>query len=267
MASHWHQKVVLVTGGSAGLGMAIAQRFLGHGAKVAIAGRDARRLGLAARTFEQGPPNVLAVQADVTRQPEVDALIRQTIDHFGRLDVLVNNVGRSMRGEALATTPEDFQLSWDVNFLSAVRCTRAAADHLIKSRGHIVNIGSLASKSAARFLGAYPAAKFALAAYSQQLRLELSEKGVHVLLVCPGPIERLPEVRYESQTEGLPDSARKPGAGVKLRGIDRWFLAEWIIRACERRQSELVVPGRARLLFALAQLSPRLGDWLVRRMT
>jgi NAD(P)-dependent dehydrogenase (short-subunit alcohol dehydrogenase family) len=266
LASHWHQKVALVTGGSAGLGMAIAQGFLGHGAKVAIAGRDSQRLAIAAQSFEQGTPNVLAVQADVTRQGDVDSLIRQTIDHFGRLDVLVNNVGRSMRGEALATTPEDFQASWEINFLSAVRCTKAAAGHLIKSRGHIVNIGSLASKSAARFLGAYPAAKFALAAYSQQLRLELADKGVHVLLVCPGPIVRH-EDRYEAQTQGLPDSARKPGAGVKLRGIDRSLLARWIVQACERRQRELVVPGRARLLFALAQLSPRLGDWLVRRMT
>ena len=264
--ANWHQKVVLVTGGSKGLGMAIARAFSQRGARVAIAGRDARRLEAVATDLCQNAENVLAVPADVTRQEDVDRAIRATIDRFGRLDVLVNNVGRSMRGEALATTPEDFQSSWDVNFLSAVRCTRAAADHLIKSRGHIVNIGSLASKSAVRFLGAYPAAKFALAAYSQQLRLELAEKGIHVLLVCPGPIAR-PEVRYESQTGNLPESARKPGAGVKIRGIDGTYLAERIVRACERRQLELVMPGRARLLFALAQLSPRLGDWIVRRMT
>jgi len=266
--SHWQQKVVLVTGGSAGLGLAIARAFFGHGARVAIAGRDAQRLEGVARDMRQYGGSVLAVPADVTKQNDVNWLVRATIHRFGRLDVLVNNVGRSMRGEALATSPEDYQASWETNFLSAVRCTQAAAKHLIESRGHIVNIGSLASKSAARFLGGYPAAKFALAAWSQQLRLELADKGVHVLLACPGPIAREEGGgRYDAQTANLPASARKPGAGVKVSAISPVVLAERIVRACERRQLELVVPRRARLLFALAQLSPRLGDWLVRWMT
>jgi short-subunit dehydrogenase len=266
--SHWQQKVVLVTGGSAGLGLAIARAFAAQGARIAIAGRDAERLNGAAADLRQAAGDVLAVPADMTRPADVDRLIRATIDRFSRLDVLVNNVGRSMRGEALTTSLEDFQALWEVNFLSAVRCTQAAAEHLIESRGHIVNIGSLASKAAARFLGAYPASKFALAAWSQQLRLELADKGVHVLLVCPGPIAREDDGgRYDARVEKLPASARKPGAGVKVSAISPAFLAERIVRACERRQLELIVPRRARLLFALAQLSPRLGDWLIRRMT
>jgi NAD(P)-dependent dehydrogenase (short-subunit alcohol dehydrogenase family) len=267
LSSHWRQKVVLITGGSAGLGLAIARAFAEQGAKIVLAGRDEARLGAATLALRQFGTDVLGVAADVTRQPDVDSLIRQTIDRFGQLDVLVNNVGRSMRGEVLATTPDDFQAAWDVNFLSAVRCTQAAAEHLIQARGHIVNIGSLASKSAARFLGPYPAVKHALAGYSQQLRLELADLGVHVLLVCPGPIAREDGPRYEAQARDLPPSARKPGGGVKVSAIPPKYLAKRIIRSCERRQSELVLPGRARLLFALAQLSPRLGDWLLRRMT
>src|SRR5688572_24937266 len=117
--ANWHQKVVLVTGGSAGLGLAIARAFSQRGASVTIAGRDARRLEAAASDVGQHAGSVLAIPADVTRQEDVDRLIRATIDRFGRLDVLVNNVGRSMRGEVLATTPEEFQAVWDVNFLSA----------------------------------------------------------------------------------------------------------------------------------------------------
>jgi short-subunit dehydrogenase len=235
---------------------------------VAIAGRDEQRRESATALLQQGGGDVLAVPADVTRQDDVDRLVRATIERFGRLDVLVNNVGRSMRGEALATSPEDFQASWEINFMTALRCTRAAAEHLIQSRGHIVNIGSLASKSAARFLGAYPATKSALAAWSQQLRLELADKAVHVLLVCPGPIAREDAgERYDAQSTELPASANKPGAGVKVSAISAAYLAQRIVRACEQRKLELIVPARARILFALAQLSPRLGDWLVRRMT
>ena len=132
----------------------------------------------------------------------------------------------------------------------------------------MVNIGSLGAKSAARWLGAYPATKFAVAAYSQQLRLELGPQGLHVLLVCPGPIQRSdPRLYPLAGLEDVPEHARRPGAGVKTRAIAPGRLAEMILRACQRRQPELVVPGRARLLFALSQLFPRLGDWIVLRRT
>jgi short-subunit dehydrogenase len=132
----------------------------------------------------------------------------------------------------------------------------------------VVNIGSLAAKSAARWVGAYPATKHAVAAYSQQLRLELGPAGLHVLLVCPGPIERQTERLYPLEgLEDVPERARRPGAGVRLRAIAPERLAAAILRATERRRPELVVPGRARLLFVLAQLFPRLGDWLVLRKT
>src|SRR6185437_15073130 len=106
------------------------------------------------------------------------------------LDVLVNNAGRSARRAVLDTTPEDFQELMDLNLISVVRLTRAAVPHLLKTAGHLVNIGSLSGKIATRYMGAYPATKYALAAYTQQLRLELGPQGLHVLLVSPGPIAR-----------------------------------------------------------------------------
>jgi short-subunit dehydrogenase len=117
-------------------------------------------------------------------------------------------------------------------------------------------------------MGAYPAAKAALGAYTQQLRLELADQGVHVLLVCPGPIAReRPRSYGAEESANLPASAHQPGAGVKARAIAPDLLARRVVSACQRRQSELVIPGKARLLFALAQLSPRLGDWLLKRLT
>lgn len=267
-ASYWDGKVALITGGSSGLGRALAESFAQAGAHVVVSARSAEVLENVAAQLRQFGAKALAIPADVTQQDQVDALVQQTIKHFGRLDVLVNNVGRSARAAVLDVTPEDFQNLFDLNFLGAVRCTRAAAPHLLRSRGHLVNIGSLSGKSASRYVGAYAVTKFALAAYTQQLRLELAPQGVHVILVSPGPIARDDSgQRYADQLEGLPARAGKPGAGVRIQPIRVEKLAQVILRACRRRQPELIYPGLARLFIAVIQLFPRIGDWLVRKMT
>jgi len=271
--SYWQGKVAVVTGGSGGLGRAIAEAFAAAGARVVIAARGAEALERTAEQLSQSGREVAPIAADLTRQEDVERLFTSTLERFGRLDVLVNNAGRSMRRAVLNTTAEDFQQLMELNLIGLVRCTRAAAPHLLAQRGHVVNIGSLAGKSAARWIGAYPATKFAVSAYSQQLRLELGPQGLHVLLVCPGPIAR-DEPRDDSSREvrggaeaGLPASALKPGAGVRTKAVRPERLAAAILKACERRQSELIVPSAARLLFALMQLSPHLADWIVRKTT
>ncbi len=266
-AASWNDKVVLVTGGSAGLGLAIATAFAAAGANLAIAARNPETLATAAQSLATHGRPVLQIAADVTQQADVEAMIAQTIARFGRLDVLVNNAGRSTRGLAIDTTPEAFQLSLDLNFLALVRCTRAAMPHLLARQGHLVNIGSLAAKTASPFVGAYPASKFAVAAYTQQLRLEMTAQGLHTLLVCPGPIADTTrsESRYASQAADLPESAKKPGGGVKVRVLQPDLVAHAIVVACQRRRPELVFPPKARLLFAIAQLSPSWGDWLLKR--
>lgn len=266
--SYWTNKVALVTGGSSGLGRMIADAFRTAGAKVVIAGLEGDAVRQAAAEMQSGGGEVLGVQADITREEDVDRLFNEALARFGRLDVLVNNAGRSMRGKLLETTPEQFRDLMELNLIALVRCTRAAVPHLLEQRGHVVNIGSLAAKSAARWVGAYPATKHAVAAYSQQLRLELGPEGLHVLLVCPGPIRRKDPRLYPLEgMEDVPESARRPGAGVKVSPISPEALGRQILRACERRQPELVIPGRARVLFALQQLWPKLGDWLVLRQT
>ncbi len=266
--SFWKDKVALVTGGSSGLGRGIADAFATAGAKPVIAGLEPDAVQAAADEIRKQGCDVLGVHADITRQDDVDSLFAQALDRFGRLDVLVNNAGRSMRGKVLDTTPEQFWELMELNLIGLVRCTRAAVPHLLKQRGHVVNIGSLAAKSASRWVGAYPATKFAVAAYSQQLRLELGPQGLHVLLVCPGPVAREDPRLYPLEgLEHLPQRARRPGAGVKVAKIAPRKLAWAILQACQRRKPELVVPGKARLLFAISQLWPAIGDWIVLRKT
>jgi short-subunit dehydrogenase len=266
--SYWRGKVVVITGGSAGLGRALADAFAAQGAQVVVVARGEAALGEAVEAITARGQHVASIAADITQDADVDRLFSQVIEQHGRLDALVNCAGVSARAAVLDTTPEQFQAMWEINLLALVRCTRAATPHLLKSSGHLVNIGSLAAKIASRYLGAYPATKHAVAAYSQQLRLELGPQGLHVLLVCPGPIARADAGRrYAATSPDIPADAQQPGGGAKVKSIDPDRLATQILKSCERRKPELVIPGRARLLFTLAQLSPRLGDWLLEKMT
>jgi short-subunit dehydrogenase len=269
--SYWRGKRAVVTGGSSGLGRALANVLVSRGASVAIVARDQASLDATAQELKARGGNVLAIAADVTSQPDVDRLASTVMTAWNGLDLLCHCAGRSMRGTALATSVDEFRDLVETNFLSALRCTQAFAAALLESRGHVVLVGSLASKVAAGYLGAYPASKFPLAALAQQLRMEMGGKGLHVILVCPGPIARDGEhkgrTRYAQQAQDVPAAAYQPAGGAKVRAIDPRWLAERILRACEQRRAELIIPRRARLLFAVSQLSPRLGDWLLRKMT
>ena len=177
MQSYWKNKVVLVTGGSSGLGRVIAETFYQAGARLIIVALEKELLECAVREMENNHignsiPNhtiqgsrVLPIHADITKQEDVERIFETVRSQYAGLDVLVNNAGRSMRGKVLDTTPEQFQSLFDLNVLGTIRCTRAAVPMLLESTGHIVNIGSLAAKSAAKYVGAYPVSKFAVAAY------------------------------------------------------------------------------------------------------
>lgn len=264
----WHDKVAIVTGGSSGFGRTLVHKLAERRLRVVVAARDAAKIEQTVAAIQAAGGQGLGVVADVTDDVQVTQLIASTVERFGRIDMLVNNAGKSTRGQAIETTPEQFHEFFELNFLSAVRCTRAALPYLLQSRGHLVQIGSLASKTVTRYLGAYPASKFPLAAYSQQLRYELGPQGVHVLLVCPGPIRRDDAgSRYAAESAQLPASASQPGGGVRLKGLDAERVAEQVLRACERRQAELILPTKAKWLIALAQIAPGLGDWIVNKMT
>jgi len=267
---YWKDKACLVTGGSAGLGLQIAQTLARRGARVAINGRDPTRLQQAAETLEAASGDIVLLPGDITEVGLAKQLVDETIGHFGKIDFVCHAAGRSMRGELLATSSEDFDALWQINTRAAFDLSRAAADALAAEQGHLVLVGSLASRLGPRFLGAYPASKFPLAAMAQQLRLERGPSGLHTLLVCPGPIARGKDAsndRYRAAEKGVPASASRPGGGAKVSALDPVYLSEQILAACEKRKAELVLPRKARLLFVLNQISPSLGDWLLRKTT
>lgn len=264
----WQGKSCLVVGASAGLGASVAQALVKRKARVILVARNAERLQELVIRLRESGGDVTGFSADVTNQEDIVRLRREIDERFDKLDLVCNCVGQSTRGAVLDTTPDEFQRLLDANFLSAVRLSRAFTDLLIESGGHLVHVGSLASKVAPRYVGAYAPSKFALAAYCQQLRMELESQGLHVMLVCPGPIRREDDApRYAEQAEGLPEEAKKPGAGARLRGLEPNWLAEKILASCKKRKKELIAPSYVRALIILSQLSPRLGDWLLGKFT
>lgn len=261
----WRGRAAVVTGGTAGLGLALVRQLAREGASVGIIARGAEALESVAGELRSKGVAVATASSDVCVESEAAAAIQALALKLGRIDVLINNVGVSSRLPVIEARPADYVESFRVNFLTALHCTLAALPWLQANRGSIVNIASLAARTAWPFMAPYAAGKSALALWSHQLRLELSP-AVHVLLVCPGPIRRADAgQRYGSQVGHLPAAAAEAGAGVRLSGLDPDWLAQKILAGVRRRKLELVSPAWARLPFAIAQISPRLGDWILRR--
>lgn len=262
----WRDKVVLITGGSEGLGLEIARAFALRGATVCIVSRDQIKLQTARQTLADESLQVHVYPCDVTNDQQVTDTFEQIIRQHDRLDVLVNNVGKSTRCNISEASVAEFQDLMEANFYTVVRCTKTALPELVKTKGHVVNIGSLASKTAWPFIAPYTTSKHAVAAYTHQLRID-GPRDVHFMLVCPGPIRRGDAgVRYSQQAAHLPKTAQQPAAGAKLKGISSAKVAKRIVAGCERRKAEIVMPFYAKYFFAVSQISPRLGDWMIRKM-
>lgn len=269
------QPVALVTGGSAGLGRVIAAKLLARGYQVAIVGRDVEKLEQARDSLakqwpvKDAPQHVFALSCDLTDGDDVASLLDDFTKRFGRLDALVNCVGSSDRGLIENLSAERLEQLLQQNVLTALLCCQASIPLLEKSGGTIVNIGSLASKVGARYIGGYAIAKHALAGMTQQLRLELKPRGIHVALVSPGPIRRDDAgERYNTSLEGnLPTQASAPGGGTRVQGLAPERVADAVVRCIKSRKPDVVLPGYLRILIATGHAFPRLGDWLLLKFT
>jgi len=184
-------KVAVVTGGGSGVGKAVAQLFLANGAKVAIAGRDLKKLEGAVAEFDAGDA-VMAMPADVAVADECDTLISAATNRFGRVDILVNNAGTNLKARTLRElTPDAWDRMIRANLDGAFYCTKAVLPQMIERRdGLIVNIVSIAGKRANPLGGAaYIAAKFGMGALGTVLANEEKDSGVRVCNIYPGEID------------------------------------------------------------------------------
>jgi NAD(P)-dependent dehydrogenase (short-subunit alcohol dehydrogenase family) len=183
-------KVAIVTGGSRGIGFAIASALVSQGAHVTITGVDESRLSEAGRRLQAaGPGSIEALRADVRRYDEVERMIAATVARFGGLDFLINNAGVGHFAEVAEMTPENWSRVIDTNLTGVFYACHAAIPRLRqRGGGFIINISSLAGKNAFAGGGAYCASKSALNAFSEALMQEVRYDDIRVSYVMPGSV-------------------------------------------------------------------------------
>lgn len=268
MQGNWFGKTAVISGGSRGLGLHIARELANQKAHLILIGRDAGNLNSQAdNLLRMGALSVDCFACDaveIAQHPEYQARIERT-----GVDLLVNAIGVSDRGKLEQLRIDDLQHQFRANVLAGWAMTKCTLPLLKRNKGCIVNIGSLAGLIGTPNMGGYCITKFAWTALSRQWRMELKQDGVHLLLVSPGPIAREDsEHRYDEliAARGIESKgASKPGGGAKLGRIDPILLSQRILAGAARRDKEIVIPWKARILAALFSISPNLGEFLLGR--
>jgi len=179
-------KIVVITGASSGIGKALAYEFGGKGAKVVLAARNLAKLLEIVTDLEQKGIHALAVKTDVTLENDCRILIEKTMDHFGRIDVLINNAGISMRALFIDLQLDVMRRLMDTNYWGTVYCSKFALPHLLKSGGSLVGVISIGGYIGLPGRSGYAASKFAVRGFLDTVRVENRKTGLHVLIVAPG---------------------------------------------------------------------------------
>ncbi len=182
-------KVVVITGGASGIGLAFARRVAKAGAAVALLDMDEAALAECEKAFAAKGHAVMVRACDVSVRAECDAAMGDVIGQFGGVDVLFNNAGITQRSQFVDTRPEVFEKVMAVNFFGALYCTKAAIDSIVGRKGMILVNESIAGIAPLIGRTGYSASKHAMHGLFTSLGAELRKKGVHVMIVCPGFIE------------------------------------------------------------------------------
>lgn len=253
------QKVVLITGASSGIGRALAFAFGREGANIVICARKAEALTTVSAELRRAGIDNLALTADVAVESDVKNLIEQAVAHYGRLDILINNAGISMRSTVLDADPEVFRKLMDINYMGTVYATRYALPHILKTQGSVVGISSIAGFRGLPVRAGYSASKFAMNGFLEALRTELLHTGVHVLTACPGFTAS--NIRVAS----LNGSGHQTGESMRDEGnmMSAEECAEHILKAVKKRKRELILTTQGKLTVWLNKLFPALTDRLV----
>ncbi len=253
------QKTVLITGGTSGIGRACALAFGRAGYAVAVTGRDDARLAAAAQALAAAGIAHLAVQADVGDEAAAARAVEATVARFGRLDVLLNNAGISMRARFQDADLAVIKRLMQTNFFGTVFTTKFALPHLLASKGSIVGISSIAGYRGLPGRTGYSASKFAMNGFLEALRTELLPQGVHVLTAAPGFTAsniRAGALAADGAAQG--ESPRDEGAMMSSEAV-----ADAILRAVAARRRTLVLTAQGKLTVFLNKWLPGLTDRLV----
>ncbi len=243
-------KVVLITGGSRGLGLALARELAAKGARLVICGRTAEDLVWAKQDLEQRGARVLALPCDVTDPAQVARLVADARLQLGPIDVLVNNAGIISVGPVEAMTRADFEQVMAVNFWGAVNATMAVlAAMRARRHGRIVNITSIGAKVAIPHLLAYDCAKFATQGFSEGLRAEVARDGVIVTTIVPGLMRTGSPVNAIFRGDAAKEMAWfAAGDATPLTAISAARAARRIVLAIERGEAQVTLSWQAKLL-------------------
>ena len=252
---------VLVTGAGGGLGRAIAVRFAEAGARIVAFDRDADGLESLRAELESRQRACLACHGDVTDAAASESAVAAAVRHFGSLDVLVNNAGISHRSGFSGTDPAVIRRVIEVNFFGSLNCTRAALPHLLRSRGLIVVISSVAGFAPLIARTGYAASKHALHGFFESLRSELQPEGVDVMMVCPSFIA----TRIDRNALGGDGEPVRHGQVVVGRRAGADDVAGRILRGAARKRRMLRIGRTARLAWWVSRLAPGLYESVMAR--
>jgi NAD(P)-dependent dehydrogenase (short-subunit alcohol dehydrogenase family) len=253
-------KVVVITGGSRGLGLALAREFALQQARLALLARDSDELERAASDVQGLGANVKTWVCDVQDEGEIERTISAIGEAYGRVDVLVNNAGVMLVAPLEAMEKEDFERAMAVHFWGPYRLTMAALPLLKRaSPSRIVNISSIGGKVAVPHMAPYCASKFALTGFSDAIRSELARQGVRVTTVCPGLMRTGSHINAEFKGSHAKEFAWfSVSAGMPFLSMNAARAARQIVAAACRGQPELVITLQARSLILAQAVAPNL---------
>jgi len=249
-------KVIIITGASSGIGKAFAYVFSDKGARVVLAARNKEKLEEIEQDLKAKNREILTVKTDVSVEADCKNLIDKTVRQFGRIDVLINNAGLSMRGLFEDLHPEVLEKVMNVNFWGTVYCTKYALAHLFKTQGSVVGISSIAGFHGLPGRTGYSSSKFAMQGFLESLRVETLRKGLHVMIAAPGFTST--DVRKSALGPDGKAQGKSPRDESKMMSPER--VAEIVARGIKKRNRTIIMTTEGKLTVLLKKIAPKLLD-------